>query len=68
MYEYLKVHPNLIKEEKRGKNITMQFDHLSSLEFNRLSNKILNSMLMIKKLTLKRQGNSQGSIFVEFES
>ena len=68
VYTYLKAHPNLIKEEKRGGKITMQFDQLTSAEFNRLSNKILNSMLMIKKLTLKRQGSSKGTIIVEFES
>jgi len=68
VYDTLKAHPNLIKEEKRGGKITMQFDQLSSLEFNRLSNKILNSMLMIKKLTLKRQPSSRGTIIVEFES
>lgn len=68
VYNTLKTHPNLIKEEKRGKNITMHFDQLSSLEFNRLSNTILNSMLMIKKLTLKRQSSSKGTIIVEFES
>ena len=68
VYDSLKAHPNLIKEEKRGGKITMQFDQLSSSEFNRLSNTILNSMLMIKKLTLKRQSSSKGTIIVEFQS
>ncbi len=68
LYRYLQKHPNVTKNEKRGGNITMQFDNLSALEFNRLSNKILNSTLVIKKLTLQRNSNAKGSIIVEFES
>jgi len=67
-FEYLKNHPNLIKEEKRGRNVYFEYDNLSSLEFNRLSNKILNSMMVIKKLTLQRNGTSKGVILVEIES
>ncbi|MCK9372351.1 MAG: hypothetical protein M0P91_04080 [Sulfuricurvum sp.] len=63
----LKNHPNLSKEEKRGKGVYLEYDNLSSVEFNRLSNKILNSMLMIKKLTLRRNEGSKGTINVEFE-
>lgn len=63
----LKNHPNLSKEEKKGKGVYLEFDNLSSIEFNRLSNKILNSMLMIKKLTLRRNEGSKGTISVEFE-
>lgn len=66
--EYLKNHPNLIKQEKRGGNVYFEYDNLSSLEFNRLSNKILNSMLVIKKLTLRRNSASKGVILVEIES
>jgi len=66
--EYLKNHPNLIKQEKRGGNLYFEYDNLSSLEFNRLSNKILNSMLVIKKLTLCRNSASKGVILVEIES
>lgn len=66
--EYLKNHPNLIKQEKRGGNLYFEYDNLSSLEFNRLSNKILNSMLVIKKLTLRRNSASKGVILVEIES
>lgn len=66
--EYLKNHINLVKHEKRGGNLYFEFDHLSSNEFDTLSNKILNSMLVIKKLTLKRNGESKGSIIVEIES
>jgi hypothetical protein len=66
--EYFKNHPNLIKHEKHGGNHTFEFDNLSLNEFNVLSNKILNSMLVIKKLTLKRNGESKGSIFLEIES
>ncbi len=67
-FEYLKNHPNLIKQEKRGGNVYLEYDNLSSLEFNRLSNKILNSMLVIKKLTLRRNSASKGVILVEIES
>lgn len=63
----LKSHPNLSKEEKRGKGVYLEFDNLSSIEFNRLSNKILNSMLIIKKVTLRRNEGSKGVISVEFE-
>lgn len=66
-FEYLKNHPLLIKEEKRGGNIYFEYDNLSSQEFNALSNKLLNSMLNIKKLTLKRNGMSKGSIAVEIQ-
>ncbi|MFH0709111.1 MAG: hypothetical protein V2A75_02800 [Pseudomonadota bacterium] len=67
-FEYLKNHPNLIKQEKRGGNVYFEYDNLSSLEFNRISNKILNSMLVIKKLTLRRNSASKGIILVEIES
>lgn len=66
--EYLKKHSALLKEEKRGGNVYLEFGNLSSAEFNRLSNKILNSMLVIKKLTLRRDDASKGVIIVEVES
>ena len=66
-FEYLKNHPLLIKQEKRGGNIYLEYDNLSSYEFNVLTNKLLNSMLSIKKLTLKRNGISKGTITVEIE-
>jgi len=68
VYEYLKSHPNLVNQQKRGGKTQMEFDHLSSDDFDTLSNKILNSMLMIKKLTMQRSGGAQGRIVVEFES
>lgn len=64
---YLKNHPSLLKQEKHGESIYFEFDNLSSSEFNALSNKILNSMLKIKKLSLKRNGVSKGYISVEIE-
>ncbi len=67
-FEYLKNHPNLVKQEKRGGNVYFEYDNLSLLEFNRISNKILNSMLVIKKLTLRRNSASKGIILVEIES
>ncbi|MFA5215811.1 hypothetical protein [Sulfuricurvum sp.] len=67
-FEYLKNHPNLIKQEKRGGNVYFEYDNLSSSEFNILTNKLLNSMLVIKKLTLQRNGASKGYITVEIES
>lgn len=66
--EYLKQHQSLVKHEKRGGNLYFEFDNLSSNEVDTLSNKILNSMLVIKKMTLKRSGESKGSIIVEIES
>lgn len=66
-FEYLKNHPLLIKQEKRGNNIYFEYDNLSAKEFNALSNKLLNSMLNIKKLSLKRNGMSKGTITVEIE-
>lgn len=68
VFDYLRNHPNRVKEEKRGGNIYLEFNNLSADEFNRLSNKILNSMLVIKKLTLQRNEASKGVIIVELES
>lgn len=67
-FEYLKSHPNLVKQEKRAGNIYFEFDNLSSNDFNQLSNTILNSMLVIKKLTLRRNTASKGTILLEIES
>ncbi|MDD2828323.1 MAG: hypothetical protein PHW18_01975 [Sulfuricurvum sp.] len=67
-FEYFKNHPNLTKQEKRGGNIYLEYNNLSSSEFNLLSNKLLNSMLVIKKMTLRHNGSSKGSIIVEIES
>lgn len=66
--EYLKNHPNLVKQERRGSNTYFEYDALSSKDFNQLSNTILNSMLVIKKLTLRRNGSSKGTILLEIES
>ena len=66
-FEYLKTHPLLSKQERRGSNIYLEYDNLSSREFNVLSNKLLNSMLNIKKISLKRNDNSKGMISVEIE-
>lgn len=68
VYAYLKSHPNRTKHERRGGTVTMEFDNLSAVEFNRISNKILNSMLVVKKLSMKRDSGSKGVITVEFES
>lgn len=65
--DYLKNHPSIIKQEKRGGNLYLEYANLSSGEFNRITNKLLNSMLLIKKLTLKRDGSSKGIIIVEIE-
>ncbi|MDP2078441.1 MAG: hypothetical protein Q8J85_10390 [Sulfuricurvum sp.] len=66
--DYLNNHINLVKHERRGQNLYFEFDNLSTNEFNILSNKILNSMLMIKKIKLERNSESKGSIVVEIES
>lgn len=66
-FDYLKNHPLLVKQEKRGGNIFFEYDNISSREFNAISNKLLNSMLNIKKLSLKRNGMSKGTITVEIE-
>jgi len=65
---YLTAHPNLVKNEKQGGSITLEFNNLSSSEFNSIANKLLNSMLIIKKLTLKRGSSSKGIIIVEIAS
>jgi len=65
---YLKNHPSLNKEEKRGGSVYLEFNNLSSNEFDTLSNKLLNSMLVIKKLTLQRKDDAKGIITVEVES
>lgn len=66
--DFLKNHPNLVKQEKRGGDVYFDYENLSMSEFDRLSNRILNSMLVIKKLTLRRNGTSKGIITVEIES
>ncbi|MGZ5208081.1 MAG: hypothetical protein ACXWB0_03595 [Sulfuricurvum sp.] len=65
---YLKNHPSLSKEEKRGGGVYLEFNNLSSNEFDTLSNKLLNSMLVIKKLTLQRKDDAKGILIVEVES
>lgn len=65
--EFLKSHPNLVKQEKRGGNVYFEFDNLASNDFNQLSNTILNSMLVIKKITLRRNTASKGTILLEIE-
>ncbi|HEX5711106.1 MAG TPA: hypothetical protein VFX68_07140 [Sulfuricurvum sp.] len=67
-FAYLTAHPNLVKNERQGGSITLEFNHLSSSEFNTIANKLLNSMLIIKKLTLQRSSASRGIIIVELES
>lgn len=66
--DYLKNHPNIVKQEKRGGNLYLEYANLSSGEFSRITNKLLNSMLVIKKMTLKRSGASKGIIIVEIEA
>lgn len=67
-FAYLTAHPNLVKNEKQGGSITLEFNNLSSSEFNTIANKLLNSMFIIKKLTLQRGSASKGIIIVELES
>lgn len=66
--DLLSSHPNLIRQEKRGSGYVMEFNRLSSDEFDRLSNLILNSKMVIKKLNLRKGADSKGEIVVEFES
>ncbi len=65
--ELLLSHPALTRHEKHAGGYTMEFNHLSSDEFDRLSNIILNSKMVLKKLTLRKEADSKGSIVVEFE-
>jgi hypothetical protein len=57
----------LTKQEKHGNKYHFEFNNLNISEFDHLSNKIFNSMLMIKKLTLRRESGSKGSIVMEVE-
>ncbi len=66
--EYFKNRPNLIKQEKRGGNMYLEYDNLSASEFNLLSNRMLNAMLVIKKLTFRHDSSGRGVIIVEIES
>jgi hypothetical protein len=66
-FEYLKTHPKITKHEKKRGKYLFEFENLSASEFDHLSNKILNSMLMITKLTLRKESGSKGAIIVEFE-
>jgi hypothetical protein len=65
---YLKTLPSMSKEERRGGALYLEFTNLSSNEFNHIANKLLNSMLVIKKLTLQRNSSSKGVIIVEVEA
>ncbi|MFA6188104.1 MAG: hypothetical protein WC680_02380 [Sulfuricurvum sp.] len=67
-FDFLKNHLNLVKQEKRGRNVYFEYENLSMSEFDQLSNKILNSMLVVKKLTLRRNNASKGTILVEIEA
>ncbi len=64
---YLKTLPSMSKEERRGGALYLEFTNLSSSDFNLIANKLLNSMLVIKKLTLQRNNDSKGFIAVEVE-
>lgn len=63
----LKAHPKLIRQEKIRGGYVLEYAPLSAVEFNTLSNKILNAPLMIKKLQMRRTPNGRGEITVEFE-
>lgn len=67
-FDFLKNHLNLVKQEKRGRNVYFEYDNLTMSAFDQLSNKILNSMLVVKKLTLRRGNGSKGTILVEIEA
>lgn len=67
-FDFLKNHLNLVKQEKRGRNVYFEYENLTMSEFDKLSNKILNSMLVVKKLTLRRSNASKGTILVEIEA
>lgn len=67
-FNFLENHFNLVKQEKRGANTYFEYKNLSMREFDNLSNRILNSMLIIKKLTLQHDSTSKGAITVEIES
>ncbi len=67
-FDYLRNHINLVKQEKRGRNVYFEYVNLSKSEFDQLTNKIFNSMLVIKKLTLRRSSDSKGTIIVEIEA
>lgn len=66
-FEYLKNHARLSKQEKRGGRYRFEFDNLTALQFDHLANRILNSMMMIKKLTLRKNSDATGTIVVEVE-
>jgi len=63
----LKTLPSMTKEERRGGAVYLEFTNLSSSDFNHIANKLLNSMLVIKKLTLQRNSGSKGFISVEID-
>lgn len=67
-FDYLEKHPKLVKKEKHGGTYRFEFDNLSASEFDRITNKILNSTLIVKKMSLNKNGSSKGSISVEIES
>lgn len=67
-FDELKSNPKLITQEKRGDKYYFEFGNLSSSEFDMITNKILNSTMIIKKLSLNKNDNSKGSIIVEFEA
>ncbi|MGD9717525.1 MAG: hypothetical protein AB7U26_10660 [Sulfuricurvum sp.] len=63
----LKAHPKLIRSEKTRSGVLFEFSPLSAAEFDTISNKILNSPFVIKKLLMKHDDNHRGTIIVEFE-
>lgn len=65
---YLISHPLLIKQEKRGGRLYLEYANLPSSDFNEIANRLLNSALVIKKISLTRQNGAKGNIVVELES
>ncbi len=64
--DFLLAHPSLIRQERREKSLFLEFDNLSSNEFDKIVSTLMNTPFIITKFELTRRMNV-GTIRVEIE-
>jgi hypothetical protein len=63
---FLLAHPSLIRQERRQKSLFLEYDNLSSNEFDKIVSTLMNTPFIITKFELTRRMNV-GTIRVEIE-
>ena len=64
--DFLLAHPSLIRQERRQKSLFLEYDNLSSNEFDKIVSTLMNTPFIITKFELTRRMNV-GTIRVEIE-